>query len=99
METKVYDNKSACRRYYERNKNNPEFRQRKALNTRRSEHKKRYPVFFETFQSWKSLVVKTKPMVKKVNINEKLNYFISKRNLLTLRTMMQSWKNYETVHL
>jgi len=95
MEAKVYDNKSACRRYYERNKNNSEFMQRKALNTKRSYYKKRYPMLFEVFQSWKGLVIKTKPMVKKVNINEKLNYFISKRNLLTLRSVMQSWKKYE----
>jgi hypothetical protein len=44
-------------------------------------------MFFEVFQSWKGLVIKTKPMVKKVNINEKLNYFISKRNLLTLKEL------------
>ena len=54
METKKYNNKESCRKYYEKNKNNPEFMQRKAMNTKRSHFKKHHPVFFEVFQEWKS---------------------------------------------
>ena len=60
-----YNNKLACRKYYEKNKGNPEFRLRKAYQSRKLYYKKRYPVFWNIFQTWKVLALKILQLVKK----------------------------------
>ena len=99
MDLKKYNNILACRRYYERNRCNPEFRLRKAMQQRKYACKKRKPFFWELFQRWKHLSVTIQPVVKikqiKTTINSQLKCFILKRKRLLLKAMMQSWKDYE----
>ena len=61
----IYNNALACRKYYEKNKGNPEFRLRKACQSRKLYYKKRYPVFWGIFQAWKTLSLKILQPVKK----------------------------------
>ena len=99
MDIKKYNNILACRQYYERNRHNPEFRLRKAMQQRKYASKQRRPVLLEVFQSWKTLAVKIQPIVKikqtKTNVKSKLNTFIFKRNRLLLKVMIDMWKEYE----
>ena len=99
MDIKKYNNILACRRYYERNRHNPEFRLRKAMQQRKYASKKRRPVLLEIFQSWKSLAVKIQPIVKmrqpKTSFTLKLNTVITKRKRLLLKAMIDMWKEYE----
>ena len=95
MDIKKYNNILACRRYYERNRHNPEFRLRKAMQQRKYASKKQKPVLWEVFQSWKSLAVKIQPIVKIKQTKTKLNTFIIKRNRLLLKVMIDMWKEYE----
>ena len=53
------NNNLACRKYYEKNKNNPEFAMKKRLFARRQYYRKRYTWFCKIFQMWKNLIVKT----------------------------------------
>jgi hypothetical protein len=95
----MYNNKLACKKYYDKNKHNPEFRMRKAMTTRRQYYKNNYPMFWNIFQAWKSLLVKNTKLVYikrvKTSTNRKLNSFIIKRNRLLLKIMIDSWKDYE----
>ena len=85
----IYDNALACRKYYEKNKGNPEFRLRKACQSRKLYYKKRYPVFWNIFQAWKVLAL------KEVNKRIKINNFLIRRNILLLKKVIDSWKLYE----
>ena len=67
MECKKYNNALACRKYYEKNKSNPEFRLKKVCQARKLYYKKRYPVFWGIFQAWKTLSLKILQPVKKTN--------------------------------
>ena len=53
------NNTLACKKYYDKNKGNPEFRKRKAMNTRRSNYKTSYykrknAGLWRLFQMWKN---------------------------------------------
>ena len=85
----IYNNALACRKYYEKNKGNPEFRLRKAYQSRKLYYKKRYPVFWNIFQAWKVLAL------KEVNKRIKINNFLIRRNILLLKKVIDSWKLYE----
>ena len=85
----IYNNALACRKYYEKNKGNPEFRLRKACQSRKLYYKKRYPVFWNIFQAWKVLAL------KEVNKRIKINNFLIRRNILLLKKVIDSWKLYE----
>ena len=58
------NNALVCKRYYDRNKGNPEFMARKAVNTMRYYYKKKYhilykkkyPVLWSVFLAWKGLL-------------------------------------------
>ena len=52
------NNTLACKKYYDKNKGNPEFKQRKAMNTRRHYYKNKYHVVWGAFRVWKSLTMK-----------------------------------------
>ena len=99
METKKYNNKEACRRYYEKNKNSPEFMQRKAMNTKRSYFKKHHPVFSEVFQEWKKLTVglqsnaQGKPI--RTSVRRKAYNFMKRIDKLLLKSMIDIWKEYK----
>ena len=91
MECKKYNNALACRKYYEKNKVNPEFRLRKVCQARKLYYKKRYPIFWSIFQAWKILSlkilqpVKKKQIKKEVNERKEINNFIIRRNILLLK--------------
>ena len=51
MECKKYNNALACRKYYEKNKGNPEFRLRKVCQARKLYYKKTIPDILEYFPS------------------------------------------------
>ena len=100
MECKKYNNALACRKYYEKNKDNPEFRLRKAYQARKQYYKKRYPIFWDIFQAWKTQSLKILQPVKKqikkeVDKRININNFIIRRNRLLLKKVIDIWKMFE----
>jgi len=101
MEVKIYNNTLASKKYYDRNKGDPEFRKRKAMNTRRSNYKTSYykrknAGLWRLFQMWKKLIVKPieKP-VKKPVYKKEVEAFRNKRNKNLMKIMIDAWKDYE----
>ena len=100
MECKKYNNALACRKYYEKNKGNPEFRLRNVCQARKLYYKKRYPIFWSIFQAWKQLFsettlpVKIRPLVGERQVNN----FIIRRNRLLLKKVIDIWKLIEKTH-
>ena len=101
MDGKIYNNTLACKKYYDRNKGNPEFRQRKAMNTRRSNYKTGYykrknAGLWRLFQIWKKLIIKpTAKPVKKPVYTKQIESFRMKRNKNLIKQMIDAWKIYE----
>ena len=94
----ISNNAIACRKYYERNRDNPEFRLRKAYQTRKQYYKKRYTRFWKMFQAWKNLFIK--PVVKVITkakpaYTKLLETFKRKRSNALLKIMVDRWKEYE----
>ena len=89
MKAKIYNNTLACKKYYDKNKNNPEFRQRKAMNTRRCKLRKETPMCWRIFQGWKKYLFG-------LNVRNKLiEHLRVKIDRILLKVMIDSWKNYE----
>ena len=94
------NNTLACKKYYDKNKGNPEFRLRKAYQTRRQYYKKRYTNFWRMFQEWKNLIIKPieKP-VKKSARNKEVEAFRNKQHKNLMKRMIDRWKDYEPEQL
>jgi hypothetical protein len=62
----ISKNLLACKKYYDRNKGDPEFMKRKAVNTMRHYYKskyhilykRKYPILWGVFRAWKGLLIK-----------------------------------------
>jgi hypothetical protein len=101
MSNSKYNNTLACKKYYDRNRDDPEFRKRKAMNTKRSNYKTGYYKrknlrLWKIFQIWKNLIVK--PManpVKKPVYTKVLEAFRLKRKTNLIKLMVDAWKLYE----
>jgi hypothetical protein len=100
MDTKKYNNILACRRYYERNRHNPEFQTTEGdTNKGNTLVKNENRSSGRYFKDGNTASVKIQPVAKikqiKTTINSQLKCFILKRKRLLLKAMMQSWKDYE----
>ena len=107
MECRKYNNALACRRYYEKNKGNPEFRLRKPYQARKIYYKKRYPIFWSIFKLGNNYFLKTtlpveiRPLVGIAHHNgvvaweKQVNNFIIRRNRLLLKKVIDIWKLFE----
>ena len=74
MDTKKYNNILACRRYYNKMRNCPEFRRRKAANSKRHYYRNKYTLLCKIMSEWKELIIKSKS-----NTQAKITTFIKKQ--------------------
>ena len=78
----MYNNKLACRKYYDKQRENPDYVMKKRLFARSQYYRKRHMWFYKIFQKWKSL----KRYHKKVLSEEiKLYYIFVRWRLLKTR--------------
>ena len=73
MDTQKYNNILACRRYYNKMRNCPEFRRRKAVNAKRQYYRNKYPLLYKIMSEWKEFIIKSKS-----NTQTKITTFIKK---------------------
>jgi hypothetical protein len=103
-----YNNTLVCKRYYDRNKGNPEFMARKAVNTMRYYYKKKchilykrkYPMLWSAFLAWKDLFIKeiVKATVRATALKvfkKRIEECKVKRNKRLLKRVIDAWKEFE----
>ena len=66
------NNNLACKKYYEKNRANPDFVMKKRLFARSQYYRKRYKWFYTIFQKWKSLKI----CHNKILLQEIILYYI-----------------------
>ena len=85
----------ACRRYYNKMRNDPEFCRRKAANSKRHYYRNKYPLLCKIMSEWKEFIIK-----RKSNTQAKITTFIKKnKNRMLLNIYIDIWKDYEAERL
>jgi len=100
----ISKNLLACRRYYDRNKDDSEFMKRKAVNTMRYYYKKKchilykrkYPILCCVFRAWKGFLIKRimKAAVIKT-FTKRVEEMRGKIKKILLKRVIDGWKRYE----
>ena len=104
----ISKNLLACRRYYDRNKDDSEFMKRKAVNTMRYYYKKKchilykrkHPSLWGVFRAWKlfvkTLSIKTTVKATELKVFKKmLEGHMAKQNKKLLKRIIDAWKEFE----
>ena len=80
----MYNNKLACKTYYNKRKDDPDFVMKKRLFARSQYYRKRYKWFYKIFQAWKLLERHSKVILHE---EIKLYYILIKWRLLKIRNV------------